>query len=121
MKPMDFNQKSIIKLDNFSHKALNLDHIFPQSEYKGVDTIDAMSNIELMESKTNILKSNKQPSEFFSSFDFTKFREIYLAHNISEELHSMLMKNNVQGFITNRASVIAESLDEHFKEMQHKL
>ena len=120
MKPVDFNQKSEIKLDNFSHKASNLDHIFPKSNYKNVDTVNTMANIELMESKTNILKSNKNPSDFFASFDFPKYEDVYASHDISNELYLMLMRDNAHGFITNRASSIAESLQDHFKEMQYK-
>lgn len=96
------------------------DHIFPKSRYKE-DQTNSILNRTLIWEKTNLVKRNKQPSEFFSEClrkhgdDETKLIETLGTHFISPDAYVAIKQDNFDGFLAERRKTFNTIVQELFK------
>ena len=119
LEPKDFITKHVVKLANFSHKKSNMDHIFPKAKYSNVVSINSLSNLALIEARTNKQKLASSPSGFFIGIPFDDNEEMYLSQNIDREMWDSLIKDEVSTFINNRAKLLAEQLNDHLNDISN--
>lgn len=120
---LDFETRKKITLDGLFRKSVNIDHLFPKSNPKFQDTATkrehTLANLSLISQRTNIYKTDKIPSNYFSSLPFIENEDIYESQYIDEKGYEFLIQDRSTKFINHRAEIIAADLSEYIKKTMY--